>query len=350
MTFSRPVAFWVSIGVISFFALLLLRPILMPFASGLILAYLLVPVVNRLERFGIDRSLAALMIVISLVIVLGTAIVVLLPALIEEVRFLVGDFPRTLARVQSLFADARSPWLNKVMSDELRIENTASKEVAAMSGVWLDDIIHSAWSGGEALFSLMSLLVVVPIVTIYFLIDWTRMVAFIDSCLPSSQRTELRALAREVHDTVTGFVRGQIVICLILAGLYAIALRLTGLNHAILIGITAGLVSFVPYLGAATGLSIAMCVAIAQFWPDWAQLALIIAIFLAGETFGDYVLSPRIIGKRVNLNPLWLLFALFAFAYLLGAIGLLVAIPLAATLGVLLRFVMRKLLPPLSHR
>lgn len=144
---------------------------------------------------------------------------------------------------------------------------------------------------------------------------------------------------------MTGFVRGQIVICLILAGFYATALKVTGLNHAILIGITAGLVSFVPYLGAATGLSIALCVAITQFWPDWPQLAVIVAIFLAGETIGDYVLSPRIIGKRVNLNPLWLLFALFAFAYLFGIIGLLIAIPLAASLGVVFRFAMRKFLP-----
>ena len=157
-------------------------------------------------------------------------------------------------------------------------------------------------------------------------------------------------LAREIHATVTGFVRGQIVICLILAGFYATALQVTGLNHAILIGITAGLVSFVPYLGAATGLSIALCVAIAQFWPDWAQLAVIVAIFLAGETFGDYVLSPRIIGKRVNLNPLWLLFALFAFAYLLGASAWWSPFHWPPTLGVLFRFAMRKLLPPLSHR
>jgi predicted PurR-regulated permease PerM len=141
---------------------------------------------------------------------------------------------------------------------------------------------------------------------------------------------------------VAGFVRGQIVICLILAVFYATALRLTGLNHGILIGLTVGLISFVPYLGLGVGFVVSACVAIAQFWPDWTPLAVVAGIFLLGETIADYVLSPRIIGNRVKLNPIWLMFALFAFGYLLGFVGLVIAIPLAASLGVILRFAMRK--------
>jgi predicted PurR-regulated permease PerM len=171
------------------------------------------------------------------------------------------------------------------------------------------------------------------------------MIATIDGWMPAKHREDIRALGREIHDTVAGFVRGQIVICLILAVFYAIALKVTGLNHAILIGLTAGLISFVPYLGAGAGLVVAMCVAVAQFWPDWTPLAVVALIFLVGETLADYVLSPRIIGSRVKLNPVWLMFALFAFGYLFGFIGLLVAIPLAASLGVVLRFAMRKSLP-----
>jgi predicted PurR-regulated permease PerM len=144
-------------------------------------------------------------------------------------------------------------------------------------------------------------------------------------------------------------VRGQIVICLILAVFYAAALKLVGLNHAVPIGVMAGLISFVPYLGAATGFVVAMCVAIAQFWPDWIPLAIVGGIFLAGENFADYVLAPRIIGQRVKLNPIWLMFALFAFGYLFGFIGLLIAIPLAATLGVIVRFAMRELLGGPEH-
>ena len=143
--------------------------------------------------------------------------------------------------------------------------------------------------------------------------------------LPRRTATTIRALVREIHDTVAGFVRGQIVICLVLAVLYATALKLTGLNHAILIGLTAGLISFVPYLGAATGFFMAVCVAMAQFWPNWVPVAVVAGIFIVGEMLADYVLSPRIIGRRVKLNPVWMMFALFAFGWLFGFIGLLVA-------------------------
>ena len=344
MTVSRSTLFWITVLAFALMALVLLRPILLPFAIGMTLAYLLVPAVDRLEQVGINRSLTALTLVLLLVTGFVAAVLVLLPAIVGELRFFVEQFPHTFARVQSLMTDTSRPWLHKLLGEELRIEETATKEVAAMGGAWLDDVLRSAWSGGKALFSLLSLLVVVPIVTIYLLIDWDRMIAAVDGWMPPGWRDEVRALGREIHDTVAGFVRGQIVICLILAVFYAGALRLTGLNHAILIGITAGLISFVPYLGAGAGFVVAMCVAVAQFWPDGTLLAIVGGIFLVGETLADYVLSPRIIGSRVKLNPVWLMFALFAFGWLFGFVGLLVAIPLAAALGVILRFAMRKAL------
>jgi predicted PurR-regulated permease PerM len=342
MTVSRPTLFWITIAAIVVIALVLLRPILLPFAVGMTLAYLLVPAVDRLEQVGINRSLAALTLVLLLVVGFVGLVLVLLPAIVGELRFFVEQFPRTVARVQSLMAESSRPWLHKVMGEELRIEETAAKEAAAMGGTWLDDVLRSAWSGGKALFTLLSLLVVVPIVTIYLLIDWDRMLATVDGWVPPGRRDEVRAVGWEIHDTVAGFVRGQIVICLILAVFYAIALKLTGLNHAVLIGITAGLISFVPYLGAGVGFVVAMCVAVAQFWSDGTLLVVVGSIFLIGETLADYVLSPRIIGNRVKLNPVWLMFALFAFGWLFGFVGLLVAIPLAASLGVILRFAMRK--------
>jgi predicted PurR-regulated permease PerM len=342
MTVSRPTLFWITISAIALLALVLLRPILLPFAVGMTLAYLLVPAVDRLEQVGVNRSLAALSLVLLLVIGFVGLVLVLLPAIVGELRFFIEQFPRTIARVQSLMADSSRPWLHKVMGQELRIEETATKEAAAMGGAWLDDVLRSAWSGGKALFTLLSLLVVVPIVTIYLLIDWDRMIATVDGWVPSGRRDGVRAVGREIHDTVSGFVRGQVVICFILAVFYATALKVTGLNHAILIGLTAGLISFVPYLGAGAGFVVAMCVAVAQFWPDGTPLVVVSGIFLVGETLADYVLSPRIIGSRVKLNPVWLMFALFAFGWLFGFVGLLVAIPLAAALGVILRFAMRK--------
>jgi predicted PurR-regulated permease PerM len=218
-----------------------------------------------------------------------------------------------------------------------------------MSSNWLDDVLRSLWSSGLALISLLSLLVVTPIIAIYLAIDWQRMVATVDGWFPAAYRDDMRALAREIHDTVAGFVRGQIVICLVLAVLYATALKVTGLNHAILIGITAGLISFVPYLGAATGFFVSVCVAMAQFWPNWVPVAVVGGTFIVGEMLADYVLSPRVIGRRVQLNPVWMMFALFAFGWLFGFIGVLLAIPIAASLGVILRFAKRQSLASSGH-
>jgi predicted PurR-regulated permease PerM len=342
MTVARPTFFWSTIGIIAIVMLVLLREILLPFAVGMALAYLLVPAVDRLERIGVNRGLAALAVVLVLTVGFVGLLLVMLPALIGELRFFVEEFPRYIARVQSLLADSGRPWLHRIMGQELRIEESITNTVTAKGSAWLDDLLSSAWSGGKALFSLLSLLIVVPIVSIYLLTDWGRMIDTIDGWFPTQHREEARAVGREIHDTVAGFVRGQILICLILAVFYAAALRLIGLNHAIVIGITAGLISFVPYLGAAAGLVVAMCVALAQFWPDWTAVVVVAGIFLIGETLADYVLSPRIIGSRVKLNPVWLMFALFAFGYLFGVVGLLIAIPMAASLGVILRFAMRK--------
>jgi predicted PurR-regulated permease PerM len=349
MTVARPTIFWITVSAIALLALVLLRPILLPFAVGMALAYLLVPAVDRLERAGINRSLAALTLVLLLVVGIIGPVLVMLPALVEELRRFLEDFPRAIARVQAIIADTSQPRLHEISGGELHIEESATRAAQTMGSAWLEDFILSAWSGGAALFSLLSLLVVVPIVTIYLLLDWSRMVATIDGWLPAGHRDDAQALAHEIHEMVAGYVRGQVVVCLILAAFYATALKLVGLNHAILIGITAGLISFVPYFGATAGLVVATCIAIAQFWPDWTMPLVVAGIFVLGEGVADHVLSPRIIGSRVNLHPLWLMFALFAFGYLFGVIGLLIAIPLAASLGAILRFAMRHLLDSPDH-
>ena len=352
MRIAQPATFWIVVSVIALATLVLLRQILLPFVVGALLAYMLVPAVDRLERLGIGRSFAALAVFLPLVAGFVAFLLVMLPAIIGELRFFVEEFPRYVTRLQSLLTDASGPWLHGLMGDELHIEQfeQSSADIArTMSSTWLDGFLRSLWSGGLALFSLLSLLVVTPIIAIYLAIDWQRMLATVDGWLPPAHRDDIRALGREIHDTVAGFVRGQIVICLVLAVLYAIALKMTGLNHAILIGITAGLISFIPYLGAATGILVSVCVAMAQFWPNWAPVAVVGGIFIVGEMLADYVLSPRIIGRRVKLNPVWMMFALFAFGWLFGFIGLLLAIPIAASLGVILRFARRQSLAGSGH-
>src|SRR5262249_42433182 len=176
------------------------------------------------------------------------------------------------------------PWLRSLAGHQLHIEQSAVDFVTSRSSAWLDDLLSSLWSGGQALISLLSLLVVAPIVTIYLLIDWRHMIATLEVWFPQLQRDDVRRLTRDIHDTVAGLMRGQLIICIMLAVFYAAALRVTGLSHGVLIGITAGLLSFIPLFGAGSGVLISLCVAVSQFWPNWTPIIVVGLIFLAGET------------------------------------------------------------------
>ena len=342
MRIARPAVFWIAVSSVALVTLVLVHQILMPFVAGALLAYLFVPAVDSLERFGISRSFAALAVFLPLVGGFVAFLLVMLPALIGELRFFLEEFPSYVTRLQSLVTEASRPWLHSVIGDEFHIEQSSADLARTMSSTWLDGFLRSLWSSGLALISLLSLLVVTPIIAIYLAIDWQRMIATVDGWFPAAYRNDIRALGREIHETVAGFVRGQIVICLVLAVLYVTALKVIGLNHAVLIGITAGLISFIPYLGAATGFFVSVCVAIVQFWPNWMPVAVVGGTFIVGEMLADYVLSPRVIGRRVKLHPVWMMFALFAFGWLFGLTGVLLAIPVAASLGVILRFARRQ--------
>ena len=168
------------------------------------------------------------------------------------------------------------------------------------------------------------------------------MIAAIDNWIPPARRETVRALARDIDDTIGGFVRGQGTLCLVLAVFYGVILWLIGLKHGALIGFVAGIVSFVPYIGSLSGLVVSTCVAIAQFWPDWTSISLVPAVFFIGQSLADYVLAPYLVARRVHLNPVWVIFALFAFGYLFGFVGLAIAVPVAAAIGVVIRFALRQ--------
>jgi predicted PurR-regulated permease PerM len=209
---------------------------------------------------------------------------------------------------------------------------------------WVTSFLRSLWSGGRALVSLFSLIVVAPVVGFYFVYDWHRMVARVDAWVPVHHRATVRQLGREVDAAISGFIRGQTAVCLILGSFYAIALTLTGLNFGLLIGLVSGLITFIPYVGSTTGLVLSLGVAIAQYWPEWTSIVTVLAVFFVGQFLEGNILSPKLVGDSVGLHPVWLIFALLAFGYLFGFVGLLVAVPLAATIGVLVRFALKRYL------
>jgi predicted PurR-regulated permease PerM len=207
---------------------------------------------------------------------------------------------------------------------------------------WIVTFLASIWAGGQALFSIVTLIVIAPVIAFYVLYDWHKMIAKVDSWVPRKNRETVRELAREIDRAIAGFVRGQAGVGLILGAFYAVALTLAGLNFGFLIGMISGLISFIPYVGSLTGLLLASVVAIAQFWPEWKWILLIIAIFFSGQFLEGYILQPKLVGESVGLHPVWLMFALFAFGYLFGFVGLLLAVPLAAAMGVVIRFGLRQ--------
>jgi len=337
---SRPVLFWGAALLIGIAAIVLLRDILLPFIAALALAYLLDPLVERLERLGLHRAVAALGMILLFFLAIGTLVAYAVPIIGSEVVAFIGKLPDYATQISALANDPSRPWLQTLVGEGLAEAEKSIGELASFGAGWSATLLGSLWSEGQALISIFSLLIVTPIVTYYLVTDWKQIVATLDRVVPAAQRETVRKLAREIDATISGFIRGQGTICLALSIYYAIALGVIGLDHGILIGITAGLVSFIPYLGSLTGIVVSICVAILQFWPNWGMIPVVAAIFVVGQLVADYVLAPTLIGSKIKLDPVWMMFSIAAFGALFGFVGLLIAVPAGAAIGVLVRYAM----------
>jgi predicted PurR-regulated permease PerM len=339
----RQITFWVAALVVFLLLLWLLSAILLPFFAGAAIAYLLTPLTDRMERHGVNRLAAALLIIILVVMIFVVLILLVAPVLGGQLSSFIDNIPNYVMRLQALISDPSRPWVQKLVGAGFNADKSISELVTQGAG-WLTTFLKSLWSGGRALVSLFSLIVVTPVVAFYLLYDWHRMIRTVDGWVPLHQRAVVRELAREVDAAIAGFVRGQTLVCVILGAFYAVALTLSGLNFGLLIGLIAGLITFIPYVGSLTGLIVSLGVAVAQFWPNAMSIAIVLGIFLVGQFVEGNVLAPKLVGRSVGLHPVWLIFALLSFGYLFGFVGLIVAVPLAATIGVLARFALRRYL------
>jgi predicted PurR-regulated permease PerM len=336
MIHKRELTFWIVALAVFMFLLWLLSDILLPFVAGLVLAYLQTPLADRLERLGVNRTLAALLIVGVVVLTFILLALLLVPILAGQTAALIAGIPAYVTRLQTLLSDSGSPWLRQLFN-----EGAAGKtmtELVTQGSGYIATLISSLWAGGKALASFVSVLVIMPVVTFYLICDWHEMIAILDSWVPPQYRETVHRLVREIDAAISGFLRGQAGVCLIVGIYYAVALSLIGLDFGLLIGLTAGVLTFMPYVGSMTGLLIGASVAVGQFWPQWPPIAGVIGIFLVGQFVEGNVLGPKLVGDHVGLHPVWLIFAMFAFGYLLGFVGLLIAVPLAAAIAVLFRF------------
>ncbi len=340
MSIERQLAFWLATFVVVVLLLWLLSEILLPFIAGMAIAYLLDPLTNRLERIGVNRRLAALLIIGVVVLTFIVAALLIVPVLANQLYALIANIPAYVTRLQALLLETDLPWLRGLLGSG--DSSKTISDLVSQGTVWLAAFLRSLWSGGRALISIFSLVVVTPVVAYYLICDWPRIVTTVEQWIPRAHREQVKALFSEIDAAIAGFVRGQTGVCLILGSFYAVALSVVGLNFGLLIGLISGLITFIPYVGSMTGLVLAVGVAIAQFWPEWSLIVVVLVIFLVGQFVEGYILAPKLVGENVGLHPVWLIFAMFAFGYLFGFVGLLVAVPVSAAIGVLLRFALRQ--------
>jgi predicted PurR-regulated permease PerM len=338
---STQIRFWL-IGFVVFCLLVwLLSGVLAPFVTGMIIAYLLDPVCQRLQRLGLPRWLATTVLLLLFLFMAILAALIVLPILLNQVTGLLTAAPdyvaKAAARLQPLIAELR----HRVSQSNFNEIQKAVSQYAGSAVSWIGTVIGSLWQGGVALIDLLSLVFITPVVAFYMLRDWDHMLGVIDQNLPVAQRSTIRALGVEVNFTLSRFIRGQLIVCLLLGLFYAVALTIVDLNFGLLVGLMTGILSIIPYVGSLVGLVSSVGIAMVQF-DDWTMWVVVLGIFLLGQFLEGNFVTPKLVGESVGLHPVWVIFALLAAGSLFGFTGVMLAVPVAAVIGVLCRFTLKR--------
>ena len=341
------VTYW-SIAILIFVAALFwLGDVLLPFVLGGALAYCLDPIADRLEEWGFSRVMATVLITITAVLVFVLVALLVVPMLVQQAIQLFNTAPQAFRDLQA-FLTERFPSLGDAESPLRQSLENLGATIQSRGGQLLNTVLGTF----AGVVNVLVLVVLVPVVTFYLLLDWDDMVAQVNQLLPLDHAPTIRAIASEIDQTLASFIRGQGTVCLILGTYYAIALMLAGLQFGLVVGVVAGLISFIPYVGAIFGGGLAIGLAVFQFWSsvevvdgdtvrmgtDWLRIGLVAGIFFLGQIVEGNFLTPKLVGGSVGLHPVWLILALSVFGTLFGFIGMLVAVPVTAVLGVIARF------------
>ena len=335
--------FWLGALAVLVLLLDLLSGILLPFVAGCAIAYFLDPAVDWLEHRRVPRGAATGLVLLAFFLGLALIVALLLPVLQLEVAELARRAPEAVAfgrgEIEALLATAQQSLPPEQMA---KLRDLAGAQVASVLG-WAAQLLERLLSGGLALANILSLVLVTPVVSFFLLRDWDRMIADIDRWLPRRHADTIREQVRRIDATLAGFVHGQVLVGLVDAIFYGVAFTIVGLDFAVILGILIGILSFVPVVGILTGLILGVGLALVKFGIG-TRLVAVLAIFAAGYLLEANVLSPRLVAGRVNLHPVWIIFALLAFGSLFGLLGVLIAVPTAAVVGVLVRFALQRYL------
>lgn len=336
MTVRTQLFYWLGAFVALCTLLYVFNDVLLPFVAGFALAYFLDPFADWLEEKKLSRGVSATIVMITAFIVGLAFFMLLVPLFYDQVVRLIAQAPDLLARLQAQIQQMMEGPLGDLLprgEDGQKSLPDWLGKVFAYSG----DVLGGILAGSLVIINVISLMLVTPIVAFYLLLDWDRMVAQINAWLPRDHAQTIRQIARDIDNVLAGFLRGQMSVCAVLAMFYAICLTVVGLDYGIIVGISAGGLSFIPFVGAIVGLLLSVGLAIGQFWPDFFQIGLVAVIFFVGQALEGNFLSPKLVGDHVKLHPVWIMFALLAFGSGFGFVGMLVAVPVAAIIGVLTR-------------
>jgi predicted PurR-regulated permease PerM len=325
--------YWGAAAAVLLALLWLLGDVILPFVAGGAIAYMLDPLADRLARLGMGRVLATTVIALAVLLVAVLLVLAVIPTLFQQLTALINAVPAIFLQLQTFLAE-RFPELADETSTARQTLGQIGQTIQAKGG----EFARAVLGGAMGIINAVVFIFVVPVVAFYLLLDWDRLLARIDALLPRDHAPVIRRLAGEIDRVLAAFVRGQLSVCLILGTFYAVALAVAGLQFGLVVGAIAGAVTFIPYVGALLGGGLAVGLALFQFWGDWLQIAVIGGIFVVGQFLEGNVFTPKLVGDSVGLHPVWLLFALSAFGAIFGFLGLLVAVPVAAAIGVLARF------------
>ncbi|MEH6460536.1 AI-2E family transporter [Chitinimonas sp. JJ19] len=336
--------YWpLGLGLAILVVLYLLAPVLAPFVTAAVLAYILEPLVGRLAARGWDRSMAVGVVLAGLLLALVALVLIVVPLFVQQLSALYGYVPELLAWLR----DRVAPLLSQRLGLELSLDTESIKTWltahGAEAGQAFKAVLPSLTSGGLAVVGLLANLVLLPVVLFYFMRDWHVLIGHVRALIPVRLQATVTGLVAEVDDVLGEFLRGQISVMLLMAVFYSLGLWLCGVKSALPIGIIAGILVFIPYLGVIVGVLLATLAAGLQF-QSLGGLLPVWGVFLMGQLLEGFVITPKLVGERIGLHPVAVIFALMAFGQLFGFVGVLLALPLAAALLVGLRHVRQQYL------
>lgn len=342
MRISDNIKFWTFAFIIFLAFFIIFSNPLLPFIIGLILAYILNPAVNLLENKGLKRIFATNIVLFGFLLLVTVFFLLFVPIISDQISSFINNLPayqyKAIGYINNFLG---TKWQSDLLGQNINYEKYFKEYAQDALGI-TGNVINRLFVNAIALFRNLTFLIIIPVVAFYFLMDWHILISKIDSWLPRQYALTIRELISEMDHMQSGFIRGQVIVCIIQAIFYIVTLNLVNLDYATTLGFATGILTFIPYIGAGLGFIVITMVGAVQFLPDYIPLIWVCTIFIIGQTLEGYVWIPKIVGNSVSLHPLWIMFALLAFGSILGLSGMLIAVPVTAAIGVLTRFGLEK--------